>query len=290
MPNEHADQRILVTGATGQQGGAAARHLLAEGFRVRALTRDAQQDAARTLADAGAEVVEGDFDDRESLDAALDGTYGAFSVQNTFAAGVEGEIRQGKACAEAARDAGIEHFVYSSVGGAERETGIPHFDSKWQVEEHIRALGLPATMLRPVFFMENWAGSRDAILGGQLPQPLSPGTPLQQIAVDDIGAFAALAFAHPSGWKGRAVELAGDERTMDETAEVFGRVLEREVEYVQVPWEAFEEQAGEEMAVMYRWFEEHGYEADLDALREAYPPLTSLEDYLRTAPAWPEAG
>ena len=275
-----SEHTILVSGATGQQGGAVTRHLLQRGFRVRALTRHPDQKAARNLADAGAEIAEGSFEDRTSLNRALDGTYGAYSVQNTWTAGVEGEVRQGKAFADAAKDAGVQHLVYSSVGGAERNTGIPHFDSKWEIEEHIRDIGLPATILRPVFFMNNWSGFKEPIAGGQLPQPLSPDTPLQQIAASDIGAFAAIAFANPDDWKGRARELAGDELTMTETAEVFSRVLGREVEHVQVPWGVFEEQAGEEMTTMYRWFEAQGYDADIDALRTEYPALQRLDPFL----------
>ena len=287
-PNERL---ILVSGATGQQGGAVARHLLREGVRVRALTRDSDQEAARALTDAGAEVVEGSFDDRASLDRALGGAYGAFSVQNFWTAGgPDGEVRQGTAFADAANDAGVEHFVYSSVGGAEKDTDIPHFDSKWQIEEHIRSLGLPATILRPVYFMENWSQfTGDAIREGQLPQPLSPDTSLQQVAVEDIGAFAALAFSNPDDWIGRAVELAGDELTMTETAAVFSRVLGRDVEHVQVPWDAFEEQAGEEMTVMYRWFEDVGYDADIAALREAHPGLQRFEPFLHEH-GWGETG
>ena len=276
-----SEHTILVSGATGQQGGAVARHLLQRGFRVRALTRHPDQEAARKLADAGAEIAEGNFEDRTSLNRALNGAYGAYSVQNTWTAGVEGEVRQGKAFADAAKDADIQHFVYSSVGGAERNTGIPHFDSKWEIEEHIREVDLPATILRPVFFMNNWSGFKEPIAGGQLPQPLSPDTPLQQIAASDIGAFAAIAFANPDDWVGRARELAGDELTMTETAEAFSRVLNREVEHVQVPWGVFEEQAGEEMTTMYRWFEAQGYDADINALRTEYPALQRLEPFLR---------
>src|SRR5690625_1882813 len=154
-PEKHT---IVVSGATGQQGGAVARHLLDHNFHVRALTRNPSQRAARELAGAGAEVTEGDFYDTESLSRALDGAYGAFSVQNSNKAGVKNEIRQGKAFAEAAKKAGVNHFVYSSVGAAEKETGIPHFDSKWEIEEYIRLLELPHTILRPVYFMTNWLG------------------------------------------------------------------------------------------------------------------------------------
>lgn len=276
-----ATRTILVSGATGQQGGAVARHLLGKGFHVRILTRDPGQKIARALAARGAEVVTGDFDDRESLDRALDGAYGAYSAQN-WKSGPEDEIRQGKTFAEVAQDAGIKHFVYSSVGGAEQETGIPHFDSKWKIEEHIRQLALPATILRPVFFMDNWMNFKDTIVGGKLPQPLDPDTPLQQIAVDDIGAFAALAFANPDEWIGRATEIAGDELTMTELAATFGRVIGRKVEYVQVPWGAFEKQVGAELAAMYRWFQSDGFGADIRALREEYPQLTRLEPFLRS--------
>ena len=279
-PDQHT---ILVSGATGRQGGAVARHLLEQGFHVRALTRNPDQEAAKDLADRGADIVEGNFDDRDSLDQALDGVYGAFSVQNMITAGLDGEVRQGKAFADAAADAGVEHFVYSSVGGAERDTGIPHFETKWEIEKHLRSLELPATILRPVFFMNNWLRFKDAILGGQLPQPLSPDTKLQQIAVDDIGAFANLAFSDPDEWIGEAIEIAGDELTMNETARTFGRALNREVTYKQLPWDAFEDQAGEEMTIMYQWFEDEGYEADIKALREVHPDLKNLRSFIPTA-------
>ena len=152
----NAGRVILVSGATGQQGGSVARNLLEWGFAVRALTRDAEKAAARELADLGAEVVGGDLEDRASIERVLDGVYGVFSVQQFWEVGVEGEVRQGILLADAAKEAGVEHFVYSSVGSAHRDTGIPHFDSKWDVEEHVRASGVPYTVLRPVFFMQNW--------------------------------------------------------------------------------------------------------------------------------------
>lgn len=280
---------ILVTGATGQQGGAVARKLLERGFAVRVLTRDTQKPAAKELAGLGAEVVEGDLDDRASIERALEGVRGVFSVQQFAETGVEGEVRQGKALADAAKETGVEHFVYSSVGSVHKETGIPHFDSKWEVEEHARGIGLPCTVLRPVFFMQNWEWMREPILGGALPQPLDPEKPLQNVAVEDIGAFAALAFENPDQWIGREVDLAGDEMTMTDIAGAFSRVTGREVSYVQTPWDQFEEQMGEEFAVMYRWFDDVGYEADIGALRSEHPGLTSLEDYLR-GHGWEGAG
>jgi len=280
--NEHGS--ILVSGATGQQGGAVARHLLAAGWAVRALTRDPAKPAAQALAARGATVVRGDLNDRASVERAVAGASGVFSVQNYYeAGGAEGEIRQGVALADAAKAAGVRHLVYSSVGSADRRTGIPHFESKARIEEHVRGLGVPYTILRPVFFMDNWAWARDAIRGGVLAQPFDPDKPLQQVAVDDIGAFAALAFADPATWRGRAVDLAGDELTMPQSAEVFARVIGRPVRYERIPMDRFEQAAGKESATMFAWFNDVGYAADIPALRATYPRLTTLERYLRDA-------
>jgi uncharacterized protein YbjT (DUF2867 family) len=279
---------ILVSGATGQQGGAVSRSLLERGFAVRALTRDPEKAGARELADLGAEVVGGDLEDRASIERVLDGVHGVFSVQQFWEVGVEGEVRQGVQLADAAKAAGVEHIIYSSVGSAHRDTGIPHFDSKFEVEEHVRASGVPYTVIRPVFFMQNWEFMREPILGGTLPQPLDPDKPFQMIDSWDIGVFAAMALEDPDKWIGRDVDLAGDELTMPEIAGTFSRVIGRDVDYFQVPWEGFEEQMGEEYAVMYRWFNDYGYEADIAGLREEHPGLVSLEQYLR-AHGWETA-
>ena len=282
VDGQNAQRLILVCGATGGQGGAVARSLLDRGFRVRGLTRNPQKPEAQALADQGAEVVQGDMADRSSMDSVLEGAHGVFSVQNFWEAGYDCEVQQGKTVADAAKTAGVEHFVYSSVGSAHRQTGIAHFDSKWEVEEHMRQIELPYTVLRPVFFMQNWEGMREFILGGTLAQPLDPDKPFQQVAVEDVGAFAGIAFKDPGKWIGREVDLAGDEQTMPKIAETFGRVIGREISYYQVPWNQFEEQMGEEYAVMYRWFNDVGYEADIAALRQEYPELTTFERYLRS--------
>jgi uncharacterized protein YbjT (DUF2867 family) len=223
------------------------------------------------------------MEDRSSMDQVLvEGVYGVFSVQNFWETGYDREVQQGKIVADAAKAAGVEHFVYSSVGSTYRRTGIPHFESKWEIEEHVRQIGLPYTILRPTFFMQNWEWTREMVLGGTLTRPLDPDKPFQQVAVEDVGAFATIAFENPDRWVGREVDLAGDEQTMPEIAETFGRVIGREVSYYQVPWDQFEEQMGEESTVMYRWFNDVGYEADIAALRQVYPELTTFEQYLRS--------
>ncbi len=247
------DKIILVSGANGNQGGATARHLLANGWRVRALVRDTGKPSAQALAEQGAEIVVGDFDDRASLDAALEGVYGAFSVQTWFGHGSAVEEQQGKAFADAAQAAGVQHFVYTSVGGADKQTGIPHFDSKWNIEEHIRTLGLPATILRPVFFMENFNFMfRQSVMDeGQITWALQPHIKLQMIAADDIGAFAALAFEHPETYIGQAIELAGDALTMPETVETLTQVIGRSVRFNELPVDSLKS-FGDEMYLMIR--------------------------------------
>jgi uncharacterized protein YbjT (DUF2867 family) len=278
-----SDRVVAVTGATGQQGGHVARALLDKGWKVRALTRDPQKPAARVLAGLGAEIVPGDLDSRPELDAAFQGVYGVFSVQNFWlpSVGYAGEIRQGKTVADAAKQAGVQHLAYSSVGGADRGMGQKHFESKWIIEQYIHTLALPYTIFRPVAFMDNYNWSRPYILNGSFAGiGLRPGKTMQIIAVQDIGAFGEMAFARPEQFLGKTIELAGDELTESQIAEVFTKVIGRPVRLV-------EDQAragrltGEEQAAMFNFFNGKGYDADIPALRALYPSLQSLEQYLR---------
>jgi len=180
-----SDRIILVTGATGHQGGAVVRHLAQHGWKLRALTRDATKPAAKELEAMGVEVFEGDPMDLSSLERAMEGVYGVFAMTTPFEVGTEAETAQGVNLADAAMAAGVEHFVFSSVAGADRNTGIPHFESKYRVEEHISYLGLRATVVRPVYFMDNfWYPSmREGVLQGTLSYPMKADKPLQMIAV-----------------------------------------------------------------------------------------------------------
>jgi uncharacterized protein YbjT (DUF2867 family) len=214
-----------------------------------------------------------------------------YSVQD-WTGGADAEVRQGINLADAANRSGVSHLVYSSVGSADQNTGIPHFDSKFRIEEHIQGIGIRYTIFRPVFFMENWFGTKEQIEQGTLAQPLKPETQLQMIAVDDIGAFVAMAFDHAGRWDRRAVDIAGDELSMTEIAEAFSRAAGREVRYRQVPWDEFEKRAGHEITVMYRWFQDVGYHVDIGALRQELPSLTSFDRWLNTnwQPAVSEEG
>ncbi len=277
----NSDKLILVSGATGRQGGAVARELLSRGYRVRGLTRNPDSERAQQLAGLGIEMVRGDFDDIDSLNRAAQGAYGVFSVQNFWEHGKQGEIRQGSNLADAAKQAGVSHFVYTSVANADKNTGIPHFDSKYEIEKYIQSIELPYTIIRPVSFMENWEYSRTDIENGIIYGPLSPDTRHQHIAVRDIGRFAAEAFDNPAEWLGVSLDIAGDESDQLETARIFSRVTGKDVKYVQVPWDEYEAQQGEEMTIMEKWFENTGYSVDVVDLRNDYPWLSSLEQYLK---------
>ncbi|NIM48404.1 MAG: NmrA family NAD(P)-binding protein [Gemmatimonadales bacterium] len=277
---------ILVTGATGQQGGAVARELLAAGHTVKAMTRKPESERAKALAGLGAEVVQGDLDDAGSVERAVQGAWGVFAVQNTWEAGVEVEEAQGKRIAEIAKQAGVHHFVYTSVGSAHRQTGIPHFDNKFRVEESVRALGFPSyAILRPVFFMENLLSPwfKPGIDDGKLMIGVKPDTVLQMIAVPDIGKYGLLAFERHEELNGRAIDIAGDQHTMPQAAAIIGQAAGRSVTFVPVPIEEVRK-FSEDFAIMLEWFDRVGYDVDIATNAEVYGVRpTSLADWAANA-------
>ena len=273
---------ILVTGATGKQGGALINELAGRDFTLRAMTRKPESEAAERLSAAGVELVRGDLDEEDSLRRALEGAWGVFAVQNTWEAGVEREEEQGKRLAQIARDAGVQHYVYASVGSAHRRTGIPHFDNKARVEDTIRGLGFPSYFInRPVFFMENLT-SPWFLNGDTMYSALGPQTVLQMIAVADIGKYAARAFTEADRLRNREIDIAGDAKTMPQTADALSRGLGRSITYVQIPM-ADVRKNSEDFALMLEWFERVGYDADIDGTaREFGVTPTRLEDWART--------
>jgi uncharacterized protein YbjT (DUF2867 family) len=276
---------ILVTGATGQQGGATARELLAAGYNVHAMTRNPDGPAAKALADAGATVVKGNLDDEASLKAALDGVWGVYAVQNTWEAGVEGEEEQGKRLARLAKEAGVQHYVYASVGSAHEATGIPHFDNKNRVEEVVRELGFSSyVIIRPVFFMDNLASPwfKPAIDDGALAIGVRPDTAIQMISVKDIGAYGRLAFERFEELNGQAIDIAGDSLTPVEAAAALAKTTGREIAHFQVPIEQVRE-FSDDFATMLEWFDAVGYSADIEGNQKSFGiQATSFSDWVGT--------
>lgn len=280
---EKKDKTILVTGSTGQQGGAVARHLLKDGWKVRAFVRDEKKESAIELEKSGAELFKGDMNDSESLDKAMEGIYGVFSIQNFWEHGYDGELNHGKALADAAKKANVQHFLQSSVGGAERNTKLPHFDVKFEIEKYLKSLNLPVTVIRPVFFMENfktWFKPVEADGKLTLNMALKADTKLQMIAVDDIGAISAKIFDNPEKFIGKDIELAGDELTMPEVAALYETNTGKKTEFVELPVSVIRTNSAE-MADMFQWFMDKGYEADLKTQRDLFGKTISFKEWLQ---------
>jgi len=276
---------ILVTGATGQQGGAVAAQLLSNGFSVKAMTRKPDSEQAKGLAKHGATIIKGDLDDSASLEAALKDVWGAFAVQNTWEGGVEKEEEQGKRFASVAKKAGVKHLVYTSVGSAHRKTGIPHFDNKYRVEETIRSLGFPSfTIMRPVFFMDNLASPwfKPAIDQGNIMTAMKPETSLQMIAVQDIGKYGLWAFQNHEKLNGRAFDIAGDALTMPQAAKAIGAASGKQVGFAPIPIEEIRKMS-EDFALMLEWFDKVGYNADIQGMaKESGIKPTSFSEWVST--------
>ncbi|MBK7254141.1 MAG: NmrA/HSCARG family protein [Ignavibacteria bacterium] len=280
---EKKDKIILVTGSTGQQGGAVARHLLKDGWKVRAFVRDEKKESAIELEKSGAELFKGDMNDSESLDKAMEGIYGVFSIQNFWEHGYDGELNHGKAVADAAKKANVQHFLQSSVGGAERNTKLPHFDVKFEIEKYLKSLNLPVTVIRPVFFMENfktWFKPVEADGKLTLNMAMKADTKLQMIAVDDIGAISAKIFDNPDKFIGKEIELAGDELTMPEVAALYETNTGKKTEFVELPVSVIRTNS-EEMADMFQWFIDKGYEADLKTQKDLFGKTISFKEWLQ---------
>ncbi|MGR9246683.1 NmrA/HSCARG family protein [Rhizobium leguminosarum] len=265
---------VLVTGATGQQGGAVVRALIARGHRVKALSRNPDSDSAKRLVAAGVEVVAGNLDDGASVAKAASGVDTMFLMGNSYETGVEAETRQGIAAADAAKAAGIGHLIYSSVADADKKTGIPHFDSKYLVEKHIAGLGIPYTISAPVAFMENtvapWAidGLRQGVYAAALP----PARVLQQVTIADIGAFVAALAERREQVFGKRFDIAGDELSGEQQAKILSEVVGRPITYRELPIAAIRQQS-EDTALMFEWFDRTGYDADIAALRRDFPEV-----------------
>ncbi|MGO4640484.1 NmrA/HSCARG family protein [Mesorhizobium sp. 2RAF45] len=265
---------ILVTGATGQQGGAVARALLSRGHRVKALTRKPDSDAARQLVAAGAEVVAGDLADAASIVRAAKDVDTMFLMGNSYEAGLEEETRQGILAADAAKAAGIGHLIYSSVADADKQTGIPHFESKYLVEQHVRQLGIPHTISAPVAFMENAVApwSTGALSQGTLAFAMPPKRVLQLVALADIGAFVAALAERREQVFGKRYDFAGDELSGEEQAKILTEAIGRPIRYQEIPIAAARQQS-EDAALMFEWFDRVGYDVDIAALRRQFPEV-----------------
>ena len=273
---------VVVTGSTGKQGGAVARGLLERGHKVRAVTRDPNSRQAKALANAGATLVAASLEDNAAITKALEGATSLFAM-TTPSGGTDAETRQGVAAADAAKAAGV-HLVFTSVGSANRQTGIPHFDSKYAVEKHIAEVGVRATILAPVYFMENLYFGREQLAQGIYAAALSPTRTLAQVAVADIGAVAVRVLEDAGRFTGKRFDLASDELTGNDVVAILSRLTGRPFAYYQVPLDVIRQRMGEDGASMSEWLDRVGYAADRAALRREFPDVAfhDFESWAKT--------
>src|SRR3984885_1694582 len=276
------DLTVVVMGSTGNQGGAVARRLLERGHKVRAVTRDTNSSLAKSLASAGATLVAASLEDTAALTQALEGATSLFAM-TTPSGGTDAETRQGVAAADAAKAAGV-HLVFTSVGSANRQTGIPHFDSKYEVEKHIAKVGVRATILAPVYFMENLSFAKEQLAKGGYPSSLPPTRTVAQVAGADIGAVAVRVLEEPGRFAGKRFDLAGDELTGNDVVAILSRVTGRPLTYYQVPLDVIRQRMGEDAVKMYEWFDRIGYTVDRAALRQEFPDVAfhDFESWAKT--------
>jgi uncharacterized protein YbjT (DUF2867 family) len=282
MANENV---VLVTGGTGSQGGATVTHLLAaKKVRVRVLTRNLESPKAKSLATRGVELVKGDFDDVASLRTALAGVSAAYSVQQwTEKGGTAAEELHGKRFADAVKASGSPHLVYSSAEGVERNSGLGHYESKWAIEQHIRNLGLPATILRPVGFMDAFGAAaipRGMFLG-IFRANFGSSLPIQFVATYDIGWFAARALEDPERYAGRVIPLAGDQLSIDDIVQTFKTVTGRKPWVAPIPTFLAKRAMPKEFLDMFRWIREKGFKADIAKVRQEYPQLLTFAGWVK---------
>jgi uncharacterized protein YbjT (DUF2867 family) len=263
---------VVVTGSTGKQGGAVARGLLERGHAVRAVTRDTNSSQAKSLASAGATLVAASLEDTAAITKALEGATSLFAMTTPFGGGTEVETRQGVSAADAAKAAGV-HLVFTSVNSANRQTGVPHFDSKYEVEKHISKIGVRATILGPAFFMENLYFGKEQLAKGIYAVALPATRTLAQIAVADIGAVAVRVLEDAARFTGKRFDLAGDDLTGNDVVSILSRVTGRPFSYFQVPLDLIRQRMGEDAVKMYEWFERVGYTVDRAALHREFPDV-----------------
>jgi len=279
-------RKILVIGATGQQGGAVARLLLQKRHEVYALTRNTESETPKEqyLRNLGAKLIKGDLENPDSLEQATNGVDSVFLMGTPAGDGPEGETRRGKMMTDIAKEKKVAHLVYSSVASADKNTGIPHFESKYKVEQHIQNLGIPYTIIGPTFFMENLLTYlKPGLEQGRLALPLSPSTILQHIALENIAEFSTLVLERRNSFLGKRIDIASDELTGEQAAKILSDELGRKIKYVQVPLEQIR-QASEDIALMYEWYERVGTGIDITNLHQQYPEVNwrKFKDWVKS--------
>ena len=275
---------IFVTGATGIQGGAVAASLIKNGFTIKVLTRNVDSVKAQNLQKLNVELIKGDLNDLNTYRNHLKDVDGIFSVQ-TFENGIDKEIKQGIDLSNLAKEYGVNHFLYSSVAGADLNTGIPHFESKYKIENYIKQLGLPYTIIRPNSLFENFLipQVRNRILKGKLSSPINRIKTQQFISAVDIGEISADIFLNKDRYLGKTITIGSEEMDMQQVAATFSEVLGKEISYQKFPMLIVRFVMGKDFYNMFKWINENDavFIKDLELFKKENPNLLSLKQWIK---------
>ena len=277
---------IVVLGATGRQGGQVARHLVKEGWQVKAVTRTPDSKKAVALKSLGTEVVKADMNDKSSLESAFRNAYGVFNMQAPVPGKIEIEIQQGRNVAEAAKRAGIQHIVYGSAGLGNIKTGIEQWDAKIEVTKVMKDLGLPLTVLRPVAFMELMVDPSyfpNASTWNIWPKLTGGDYKIAWISVQDVGAIAATAFANPDKYIGKELALVADIKSLKECREIYRELTGKYPSRFPMPMFLFEKFVGKDIPNMWRWLRKNPLTFDTSQTEEIHPEAMTVQEWLRRA-------
>lgn len=271
---------IFVTGATGNQGRGATRDLLSKGFHVKALVRN----PAKMNAHENLQVIKGDLDDPDAYKEHLKGSDAIFCNLH-FQDGVEKEVKQGFDLINSAKAGGIKYFIYSSVIGCDLNTGIPHWESKFKIENHLKASGIDFVILRPPSFYENllFPQVKSRILKGKLVLPTRKDKVQQFMSAADVGKIATAMFSEPGKYRNTTIVLAADQMDGEEQALLLSKVMNRQVKYQRLPMFIARLVMGRDLAKMFRWVNEHDvlFVKDIDSFRKQFPGMLSFEEWIK---------
>lgn len=280
----NTSKTIFVTGATGNQGGAVTRCLVDHGFRVKALTRNPVSLRAQQLKSLGVEVIHGNLNEPGTYKDHLRNIDGLFAV-HAFITGVEKELKQSHQLIDQAKLYNIPHVVYSSVAGADQQTGVPHWDSKFKIENYLKASGLSFTIIRPTSLFENFLipEVHKRLIKGKLVYPVNGNVVQQMVASADIGKISTRIFSDVQKYKHATITVATEELDLIHVAALFSEVLGRKFEYQKLPMIITRLVMGKDLYKMFNWVNQNNclFVKDLNGFRKEHPDLMSLRDWIR---------
>jgi uncharacterized protein YbjT (DUF2867 family) len=274
---------FFVTGASGNQGSATARYIAENGFRVKALARDPASRAAEKLKHQNIEVVQGDLNEPLSYKSHLKDIEGAFALFISTK-GVKKEIWQGKTFIDSAKEMNVPFILYTSVIGADSGSGIPHWESKNEIERYLKDSGISYTIIRPSYFYQNFlfAEVHKRIVKGKLVTPVKKDKLFQLISTEDVGRIAAHILVNKEKYNHRTIPIAADEMDMQTAAKTFSEVLEKPVSYSQLPGLLTRIFMGADLHTMFTYMNNNDmlFVKNMQELKTEYPFLSSFKEWV----------